>query len=152
MSGSLLSPYNIRIQEIHTVHKYLFAVLTVLMLSGCAAYTATSGQVVIKDDETSIDVRIGDRDRTLIRDYYKSAKHKNGLPPGLAKRNGNLPPGLAKRDKLPPGLQGDPLPHDLERQLTRLPASYVRIRVGQDIVLMDGKTRVMVDVVYGVAN
>ena len=134
------------------MYKYIFAALVVLMLGGCASYTATSGQVVIRDDDTSIDVRIGDHDRALIRDYYKSAKHKNGLPPGLAKRGGNLPPGLAKRDKLPPGLQGDPLPHDLERRLSRLPTSYVRIRVGQDIVLMNGNTRVMVDVVYGVAN
>ena len=126
--------------------------LAVLILGGCASYTATSGRVVIKDDTTSIDVRFGDRDLALIREYYQSAKHNNGLPPGLAKRGGNLPPGLAKRDKLPPGLQGEPLPHDLERQLTRLPASYVRIRVGQDIVLMNGKTRVMVDVVYDVTN
>jgi len=134
------------------VHKYFITILAALLLSGCASYTATSGRVVIKDDETSIDVRIGDRDQALIRDYYKSSKHKKDLPPGLAKRGGNLPPGLAKRDKLPPGLQGEPLPHDLEKQLTRLPSSYVRVRIGQDIVLMNGKTRVMVDVVYGVAN
>lgn len=134
------------------MYKYILATLAVLMLGGCASYTATSGQVVIRDDDTSIDVRIGDHDRVLIRDYYKSAKHNKGLPPGLAKRGGNLPPGLAKRDRLPPGLEGEPLPHDLERRLSRLPSSYVRIRVGQDIVLMNGKTRVMVDVVYGVAN
>lgn len=134
------------------MHKYFITILAALLLSGCASYTATSGRVVIKDDETSIDVRIGDRDQALIRDYYKSSKHKKDLPPGLAKRGGNLPPGLAKRDKLPPGLQGEPLPHDLEKQLTRLPSSYVRVRIGQDIVLMNGKTRVMVDVVYGVAN
>jgi hypothetical protein len=134
------------------VYKYVLATLAVLMLSGCASYTATSGQVVIKDDDSRIDVRIGDNDQVLIRDYYKSSKHKKGLPPGLAKRGGNLPPGLAKRDRLPPGLQGDPLPYDLEKQLTRLPSSYVRVRIGQDIVLMDGKTRVVLDVVYGVAN
>ena len=122
------------------------------MLGGCASYAATSGRVVIKDDDTSIDVRIGDRDRTLIRDYYKSAKHRNGLPPGLEKREGSLPPGLAKRDRLPPGLHGEPLPYDLERHLTRLPSPYVRVRIGQDIVLMDGKTRVMVDVIYGVTD
>ena len=133
------------------MYKYVLAALAALMLSGCASYTATSGQVVIKDDDTTIDMRIGDHDRALIRDYYKIAKHKKDLPSGLAKRDGNLPPGLAKRDKLPPGLQGDLLPYDLERQLTRLPSSYVRIRVGEDIVVMDRKTRVMVDVVYGVA-
>jgi hypothetical protein len=135
------------------MYKYISAALAVILLGGCASYTATSGQVVIKDDDSRIDVRIGDSDRVLIRDYYKkSAKHNKGLPPGLAKRGGNLPPGLAKRDKLPPGLQGDPLPYDLEKQLTRLPSSYVRVRIGQDIVLMDRKTRVMVDVVYGVAD
>lgn len=135
------------------MRKSIAILLTGLLLNGCAAYTATSGQVVIRDDNTVIDVRFSDRDRGIIENYYKkSSKHKKGLPPGLAKRGGHLPPGLAKRDKLPPGLQGDSLPHDLERQLTRLPSSYVRIRVGQDIVLMDGKTRVMVDVVYGMAN
>ena len=132
--------------------KYISAALAVLMLSGCATYTATSGQVVIRDDDTSIDVRIGDHDRMLIRDYYKPAKQKNGLPPGLAKRDGNLPPGLAKRDKLPPGLQGDPLPSGLERKLSPLSPNYMRLRVGQDIVLMDRKTRVVLDVVYGIAN
>jgi hypothetical protein len=123
------------------MNRFFQFIVLVLMLDGCAAYTATSGQVVIRDDDTSIDVRIGDHDRVLIRDYYKSAKHKKGLPSGLA-----------KHDRLPPGLQGDPLPYDLERSLTKLPSSYVRIRVGQDIVLMNGNTRVMVDVVYGIAN
>ena len=134
------------------MYKYISAALAVLMLGGCASYTATSGQVVIRDDNTSVDVRIGDSDRAHIRDYYKSAKHKKGLPPGLAKRGGNLPPGLAKRDKLPPGLQGEPLPSGLEGKLSPLPPNYVRVRVGQDIVLMDKKTRVVFDVVYGVAN
>lgn len=135
------------------MYKYLLFALTALMLGGCASYTATSGQVVIKDDDTMIDVRIGDCDRAFIEDYYtKSAKHKNGLPPGLAKRGGNLPPGLAKRDKLPPGLQGEPLPGGLEGKLSPLPPNYVRVRVGQDIVLMDRKTRVVFDVVYGIAR
>jgi len=135
------------------VYKYVLATLAALMLSGCASYTATSGQVVIKDDDTMIDVHIGNRDRVLIEDYYKKpAKHNKGLPPGLAKRGGNLPPGLAKRDKLPPGLQGEPLPSGLEGKLSPLLPNYVRVRVGQDIVLMDRKTRVVLDVVYGVAN
>ena len=135
------------------MYKYVLAALVVLMLSGCASYTATSGQVVIKDNDTSIDVRIGDRDRAFIEDYYqKSAQHKKGLPPGLAKRGGNLPPGLAKRDKLPPGLQGEPLPRGLEGKLSPLSPNYVRVRVGRDIVLMDRKTRVVLDVVYDVAK
>ena len=135
------------------MYKYVLFLLTALMLGGCASYAATSGRVVIKDDDNMIDVRISDHDRALIQDYYeKSGKHRNGLPPGLEKREGNLPPGLAKRDKLPPGLQGEPLPHDLDRRLSPLPSAYVRVRIGQDIVLMDRKTRVVLDVIYGVAN
>ncbi len=131
------------------MYKYLLFALTALVLGGCASYTATSGRVVIKDDAGVVDIRIDDRDRAHIHDYYRG---KKGLPPGLAKRGGNLPPGLAKRDRLPPGLEGEALPHELERKLTKLPSSYVRVRIGQDIVLMDGKTRVVFDVVYGIAH
>ena len=134
------------------MYKYLLFVLTALMLGGCASYGATSGRVVIKDD-SMIDVRISVHDRALIHDYYENAgKHRDGLPPGLAKRHGNLPPGLAKRDKLPPGLQGEALPYELEKRLVKLPSSYVRVRIGQDIVLMDRKTRVVFDVIYGIAR
>ena len=134
------------------MNKYVLLLICGMLLSGCASYTATSGQVVIKDDTSVVDIRIEGRDRAIIDNYYKkSYKKKKGLPPGLAKRNGNLPPGLAKRDKLPPGLQGDPLPYDLEKQLTKLPSTYVRVRIGQDIVMMDRKTRVVFDVIYGTA-
>jgi hypothetical protein len=135
------------------VYKYLLFLLTAMLLGGCASYAATSGRVVIRDDTGMVDVRFSDHDRALIHDYYEeSRKHGKGLPPGLAKRHGDLPPGLAKRQKLPPGLQYEPLPHDLDRRLSRLPSSYIRVRVGQDIVLMDGRTRVVLDVIYGVAN
>ena len=134
--------------------RHFLALFLVLTVSGCASYSATSGRVVIKDDTGVVDIRIEDRDRAIIDEYYKSYsnKSKKSLPPGLAKRGGNLPPGLAKRDKLPPGLQGDPLPYDLEEKLTRLPSTYIRVRVGQDVVLMDRKTRVIFDVVYGIAR
>jgi len=134
------------------VYRYFLPLFLIMMVSGCASYSATSGRVVIKDDTSVIDVRISDHDRSLIENYYKKSYHKKkGLPPGLAKRDGNLPPGLAKRDKLPPGLRGDPLPYDLEENLSRLPSTHVRVRVGQDIVLMDRKTRVIIDVIYEIA-
>ena len=135
------------------MYRYLIPLIAMILSGGCATYASTSGQVVLKNDNASVDVRIGDNDRALIENHYqKSKKHKKSLPPGLAKRGGNLPPGLAKRDKLPPGLQGEPLPSGLEGKLSPLPPNYVRVRVGQDIVLMDKKTRVVLDVVYGVAN
>lgn len=133
------------------MQRYLWPALAVLALGGCATHAMTSGRVVIQDENATVDVAINNHDRTVIRDYYTNSKKKKGLPPGLAKRNGGLPPGLAKRDKLPPGLQSAPLPYDLEDRLTRLPESYVRVRIGRDIVLMDKVTRVVFDVMYGAA-
>ncbi len=133
--------------------KFFLLILLAGLVSGCATHTLTSGRIVLQDENSVIDVSISDRDRTLIRDYYKKYKKKRkGPPPGLAKRRGNLPPGLAKRDTLPPGLRGEPLPRTLEEKLSPLPSSYVRVIIGQDIVLMNKKTRVVFDVIYSVAN
>lgn len=138
-------------EERAVLRRTLLAVL-VVAASGCAYNVATSGRVVLKDDNTVVDIRFSDRDRAFIREYYDRGKKKKGLPPGLAKRGGNLPPGLAKRDKLPPGLRGDPLPTELEQRLSPLPSSYVRLKVGQDFVLMDRKTRVVLDMAVGLGD
>jgi hypothetical protein len=129
--------------------RYLALLTIALLATGCATQAATSGRFVIQDPNARVAVSINERDRGLIDDYY--GKRRRNLPPGLAKRHGNLPPGLAKRDTLPPGLDSEALPVDLERQLSPLPAGYVRMRVGADVVLLDGRTRVVIDVVYGVA-
>ncbi len=135
------------------IHKSLVVALLALCLGGCATHAVTSGRVVVRDTSssgvsTTADVRFSDHDRRLMQDYYRGkggGKHKK-TPPGLAKRD-QLPPGLAKRATLPPGLQGRNLPGDLESRLTPLPAPYVRVIVGGDIVLMHGRTRVVVDLV-----
>jgi len=134
-SISILKP-----KETH-VGKFILAFVLCLAVSGCATHAMTSGQIVLKDDSSTVDVRIGDRDRGLIESYYK---------PGKKKRKGS-PPGLARRDRLPPGLRGDFLPSDLEAKLSPLPSGYIRVRVGQDIVLMDGRTRVVFDILHDVA-
>lgn len=121
-----------------------------VLLGGCATYAATSGRVVVTDGNSRVAVILTDTDRRLIQDYYQPKKG-TGMPPGLAKRE-QLPPGLAKRDRLPPGLQGDPLPADLDRRLSPLTPDYVRIRIGSDIVLMERRTRVVVDIAYGLAR
>lgn len=128
--------------------RVLAIVLVAVAASGCATHAMTSGRVVLDDGNRQVAVQISARDRSVIEDYYAGKKN---LPPGLAKRAGGLPPGLAKRDKLPPGLRSDPLPADLERRLARLPTGYARVRIGGDVVLIDSRTRVVLDVVYGVA-
>lgn len=109
-------------------------------------------------------------EKVLIGDYYKarrggdSEKHgkgkgkkkKNGksMPPGLAKKD-QLPPGLAmqleKNGKLPPGLEKRDLPDDLE---TRLPLrkGLKRILAGDDVVLVDAATDIILDVLEGIAQ
>lgn len=131
------------------VSRFVCAFALAALITGCAAIGATSGRVVIQDQDSRVAVSFSSRDRALIEEYY--GKHKKRLPPGLAKREGGLPPGLAKRDTLPPGLRRDPLPRELDARLSTLPSSYIRVRVGQDIVLLDGRTRVVLDVIYGVA-
>lgn len=128
-----------------------------VLLSGCALHAATSGQVAATNSPAASNssylsatatVQFSDRDRDLIRNYYQG--HRKKTPPGLAKRE-QLPPGLAKRKALPPGLQGRGLPSALEVQLSRIPAAYMRIVIGADVAIIERATRVVIDVVYGVA-
>ena len=135
-----------------SVSRVLLLLLVMSGLTGCLALK--EGGVVLADDDTSVSVVFSDNDRGHIQDYYHKKKKKKHMPPGLAKRD-RLPPGLEKqlheRGKLPPGLEGRSLPDDLERKLSRVPEGYMRVVVGGDIVLMNKKTRVVVDIIKDIA-
>lgn len=98
-------------------------------------------------------------ERRVIEDYFRAArqqegrKHgkKDGLPPGLAKKD-QLPPGLAKRDTLPPGLEKRALPGDLESRLPRLSKNRQRVMVGDDVLLIEAATGVILDIIRGVGR
>ena len=135
--------------------------LFTLAPAGCnTSLVRPSGRVVVQDQNTRVEVVFNDHDREHIHRYYESKhrkyykKGKKKTPPGLAKKE-RLPPGLEKqlhrKGHLPPGLQGRGLPAELERELTPLPPGYVRIQVGGDIVLADERTRVIFDVIHGIA-
>lgn len=128
--------------------RILLVLLPAVAAGACAAHAVTSGRVVVRDDRAAVELRFTDRDRAAVKDHYRARKPKKA-PPGLAKRE-QLPPGLAKRDTLPPGLQGRLPPRELEARLSVLPAPYVRLIVGRDLVLMHRDTRVVVDILYGV--
>jgi hypothetical protein len=127
-------------------------------VAGCETFPDYGG-IVLQDENVRVKVEFGEKDRRLIRQHYEG-KHKKykkqkkykKTPPGLAKKK-KLPPGLqkqlVKRGKLPPGLQGRGLPHDLKRQLSPLPRGYVHMKVGGDVIILNEKTRVVVDIVYG---
>lgn len=143
-------------------HMLVVALISALVLAGCESIpgigAGTSGKVVVKDENASVAVSFGDRDRQLISDYYgnkaKGKKKKKRTPPGLAKKD-KLPPGLEKQlrknGQLPPGLQTHGLPDDLESKLSRLPAGYARVIIGTDVVLKNSNTRVVVDIIKDIA-
>ena len=125
------------------VHRYLLWVLLAVMVGGCAAYTATSGKVVLKDDSKAADIRLSPNDRRVVEEYYRAHAGQKGTTTKVQAVIGRA---------LPAGAKTEPLPRELEQKLSPLSSSHVRLRVGRDVVLMDGKTRVIVDVLYGVAN
>jgi len=84
-----------------------------------------------------------------IRGWY--SENEGHLPPGLAKKD-HLPPGLEKqlvrKGTLPPGLQKKVhnCPVELERQLPPPPPETRHVLVGGNIVLLNRKTNVVVDI------
>ena len=137
--------------------KLLTAMLSIIVIAGIYGCQSTPvrtyGSAEVAGDNVRVKVIFSDHDRKIIHQYYSGNKRKK-IPPGLAKKK-RLPPGLEKQikkhGKLPPGLEHRYLPHDLERRLERLPGDYVRIRVGTDIVLMETRTRLVLDVITDVA-
>ena len=129
--------------------KILLVMVVASTLAGCASdrYEPRGG---MSSDRAQVTIVFSDRDRAEIRRYFA-----NQLPPGLAKGK-QLPPGLSKqlatRGTLPPGLSGDRLPADLERRLSRLPDGYVRLRIATDVVLLDARTRVILDMVRDIGR
>lgn len=128
-------------------------ILITLLSSGCVTLKDTfgvrRGEVKVRTKDGYVKVVFSDRDKEAIRNYYtKKWKHKK-MPPGLAKRD-TLPPGLQKRldvgDSLPPGLEKRGLSHELEKVLSPLPKGYIRLKIGGDIIIMNQKTEVVVDI------
>ena len=91
-------------------------------------------------------------ERALIGGYVRKAKASSqGLPPGLTGRP--LPPGLQKHidrtGQLPPGLQKRTLPGGLRGLLPRRAGQDYRV-VGNDIVLIETATNLILDIMQGV--
>ena len=91
-----------------------------------------------------------DHDRQVAHGWY--SEHEGHLPPGLVKKD-RLPPGLQRqldaRGTLPPGLQKriQPVPRDLEVRLAPPPPECQHVVIGGNIVLLNRRTNLVVDVV-----
>lgn len=83
----------------------------------------------------------------------KKAKGSKGGPPGLTRR-GSLPPGLQRQlernGRLPPGLEKKAFPADLRYRLPAPLQGTERLIIGNDAVLIDRATNVILDIMRDV--
>lgn len=103
-------------------------------------------------NDVTVNVFFGDRQREVIRDYYRREYRTGHCPPGLAKKNnGCMPPGQAKKWRVGRPLPADvvyyDLPADIVVQLGPPPAGHRFVRVASDILLMAVGTGMIIDAI-----
>ena|SRR6516165_2169095 len=123
-----------------------------ICLPGVAVFAQGHGHGQGKGNEKKASgYYFSEHDRVQMRSWYDG--HRNNLPPGLAKRD-RLPPGLEKqlrvRGTLPPGLRDrmQPCPPELERLLPPPPPDCEQMIIGGNLVLMNRKTSVVLDIFH----
>ena len=122
---------------------------------GIALDRGTPNAIVVGPNHQVV---ILDRDRDLVRTYYRTEYDAGRCPPGLAKKNnGCLPPGLVNRawvigQPLPSDIAYSRTPRELWMKLTPPPQGYEYMQVNDDIVLMSTVTRVVAGVLGNLGN
>jgi len=148
----------------------VFLFLLSVFLAGATAPATAETQPMTTGQAAGI--VFSEIEKRLIRDYFVQhidvagveddedaseagkGKGKSGqLPPGLAKRD-HLPPGLEKHIEkngvLPPGLAKRSLPSDLVAKLPAAHPGTERKIVGNDVVLLEQGTGIVLDILEGV--
>lgn len=150
----------------------LFTILTAaLFLVAPHSGAVADGPVQIAQKNTGIEKVFNDLERRVIREVLgaanaqdvdtnnrkgkrgKKGRGSKGAPPGLAKRD-RLPPGLERQlqrnGRLPPGLEKKAFPTHLNGQLPSPLQGTERVIIGNDAVLIDTATNVILDVIRDV--
>lgn len=121
--------------------------------------TQTTASTTAKNEDDNND---DDDKKDVKRDKQKKGNGKNKdrskdkskkMPPGLAKRK-SLPPGLQKQlernGTLPPGLAKRELPSELEANLPPPAEGTERVIAGNDVVLVEQATGIILDILKDV--
>ena len=99
-------------------------------------------------------VVFSDPDVAALREYYAPKAEGKGKGKAKGQKEKDLPPGLQKKlargEPLPPGHAKRALPADLEKRLGPLPTGYTRYVVGPDVVIVDTRRDVVVDIVINI--
>ena len=110
-------------------------------LNGCVGMEVTSGNVALSDSKAETGIVLTDNERETIARYYRGHVLSK-VPAG----RGSLSSGLVKRDEVPRSVRIKRLPAPLEKQLRVLPDGYIRAIIGGDIILINRRTRVVMDI------
>jgi Ni/Co efflux regulator RcnB len=96
------------------------------------------------------DFRFSDRDRGVVRSFYRERFNKGKCPNGLVRRNNSCAPSNLHRawtrgQPLPPSVTYYRVPNRLYTQLPPPPSGYRYVRVASDILLLAIGTNLVVD-------
>ena len=143
----------------------VFAAALFLLLAPSSGARAEAAVLLAQNDTLTAKV-FSSLERRVIREVLAAAgvesrqvkggkrgKGSRGGPPGLAQR-GNLPPGLQRQlqrnGRLPPGLEKQGFPGHLRAQLPAPLQGTERLIIGNDAVLIDRATNVILDIMRDV--
>ncbi len=148
----------------------IFALLlmaTITVIPTAYSFAAPPAKTPEKATERVVERVFSEAERAIIEEFFTAGKTKSddkksgrgkdkkGLPPGLAKKD-RLPPGLEKQlqknGKLPPGLVRNDLPLSLQNKLYPPRVGTRRYLVGRDVVLIDTKTDIILDIIRDVVH
>ncbi|WP_321325151.1 hypothetical protein [Thiomicrorhabdus sp.] len=119
---------------------------SVLLASGCV----TSQSVRVSSHQqvspnTHVSLYFSSNDRARIKGYYLYNYRDMYRKPGHRPRHVRS---FKHHHALPRNVHYTRLPYELERRLSPLPRDYIRIRIGDDIAIMNVRTRIIYDSVW----
>ena len=148
----------------------LLAIAASIMLLAPATLAQANEPVLLAQNRSDIPKVFNDLERRVIREVLGAAgietgeqaddrggkgKGAKGAPPGLAKRD-RLPPGLQmqleRNGRLPPGLEKRQFPAHLRAQLPSPLQGTERLIVGNDAVLVEIGTNIILDIIRDVVR
>ncbi|MBN2865891.1 MAG: hypothetical protein JXK16_07780 [Thiotrichales bacterium] len=115
----------------------------VLTLQGCTIYpTHASGSVAVHDHHNQVNLRFSDYQRRYIEHYYGHPKPQHyRVPPSYYQR-------YHQHERLPKQYRPKPISRDLNRHFPSLPKGYARVMIGNDMAIMNTRTRVLSDIIW----
>jgi Ni/Co efflux regulator RcnB len=148
--------------------RLLFVLAAAIIVLAPSSATRADQPLLLAQKIRAADKVFSDLERRLIREVLnatgadsgakpgkggKKAKGSKGAPAGLARRD-RLPPGLEhqleRNGQLPPGLEKKAFPSHLRSQLPAPLRGTERVIIGNDAVLIDLATNVVLDIIRDV--